>query len=95
MSAILDGKVALVTGSSTGLGRAIVNELAAAGATGAGLDIERHDAGLPRGWIDIRGDITNESDVRSAVTRVSEASGRLDIVVANAGLVPPCGGQMR
>ncbi len=89
MSGILDGKVALVTGSSTGLGRAIVNEFAEAGATGTGVDIERSVGDLPQGWADVRGDVASENDIKEAITQASEKSGRLDVVVANAGLVPP------
>ena len=40
-------------------------------------------------WIEERGDITNEATVANAIARVVQEFGRLDIVVANAGLVPP------
>lgn len=89
MTGILEGKFAFVTGSSTGLGRAIVDEFAAAGATGAGFDVRSGTADLPNGWDDIRGDVATESDIETAVGRIGTMTGRLDIVVANAGLVPP------
>ena len=89
MSGILDGKFALVTGSSNGLGSAIVNELAAAGAVGAGIDIEPGVGELPEGWADIRGNVANESDIEAAMAVISDKADRLDIVVANAGIVPP------
>ena len=88
MNSLLAGKVAFVTGSSTGLGRAIVEEFAAAGAIGAGFDIEDGDT-LPGGWLDIRGDVTVEDEIAAAVARIGDEHGRLDSVVANAGLVPP------
>lgn len=89
MTGILDGKVAFVTGSATGLGCAIVDEFAQVGATGAGFDIERGGGEPPKGWADIRGDVTNEAEIAAAVTQIGDEFGRLDIVVANAGLVPP------
>lgn len=89
MSGILDGKVAFVTGSATGLGRAIVDEFAEAGATGAGFDIKSDDGRPPKGWYDVYGDVTNEEDIAAAVTQILDKFGRLDVVVANAGLVPP------
>lgn len=88
MSGILDGKVAFVTGSTTGLGRAIVEQFAQAGATGAGFDIESGGGDLPKGWYHVRGDVCNEEDIAAAITEVHDKSGRLDVVVANAGLVP-------
>jgi NAD(P)-dependent dehydrogenase (short-subunit alcohol dehydrogenase family) len=88
MSGILNGKVALVTGSTTGLGRAIVEEFARAGATGAGFDIKSGDGDAPKGWYDVHGDVTNEDEVAAVVAQVVDTFGRLDVVVANAGLVP-------
>ena len=88
MNRLLDGKVAFVTGSAAGLGRAIVEEFAAAGAIGTGFDIDDGDA-LPDGWLDIRGDVSVEDDIAAAVARTGVEHGKLDIVVANAGLVPP------
>ena len=88
MNSLLAGKVAFVTGSSAGLGRAIVGEFAAAGAIGAGFDIEDGDV-LPEGWLDIRGDVSVEDEIAAAVARIGDEHGRLDTVVANAGLVPP------
>lgn len=89
MNGILEGRIALVTGSSTGLGRAIVNEFAAAGATGAGFDINPGSEVLPDGWLDIQGNVASENDIQAAIAQIGETSGRLDVVVANAGLVPP------
>ena len=85
----LRGRVALVTGAAHGLGRAISTCLGEAGASGIGFDIEPGEKGLPAGWIEHRGDVVRETDVAGAVARARDRFGRLDIVVANAGLVPP------
>lgn len=89
MSGILDGKVAFVTGSATGLGRAIVNAFATAGATGIGFDVAAGADELPQGWTSISGDVSNEQEIEAAVSRLGDDFGQLDIAVANAGLVPP------
>jgi NAD(P)-dependent dehydrogenase (short-subunit alcohol dehydrogenase family) len=88
-TALLDGKVALVTGGAQGLGRAIVKGFADAGAQGLVFDLAPADAPLPEGWRFERGDVGSEADVARAVARTGEAFGRLDVAVANAGLVPP------
>ena len=88
-AADLRGRVALVTGAANGLGRAISTCLGEAGALGIGFDTEPCEKGLPAGWIEHRGDVVSEDDVAGAVARAEDRFERLDIVVANAGLVPP------
>ena len=85
----LGSRVALVTGAANGLGHAISACLGEAGASGIGFDTEAFDTGLPAGWIEHRGDVVREADLASAVALAGDRFGRLDIVVANAGLVPP------
>jgi NAD(P)-dependent dehydrogenase (short-subunit alcohol dehydrogenase family) len=89
MTALLDGRVALVTGGTHGLGRAIMQGFADAGARGLVFDLAPASEPLPEGWRFERGDVGSEADVARAVSRIGEAFGRLDIAVANAGLVPP------
>lgn len=88
MSLPLEGQVALVTGGAAGIGRAIVDTLAEAGASGLVFDLKPPAGSLPDGFSALEGDVTVEGDVQSAVTAVVERHGRLDIVVANAGVVP-------
>lgn len=84
---LLEGRIGFVTGAARGLGRAIVERLAAAGAIGAGFD--RVPATLPSGWQPVQGDVTDEASLAAAIGTLSARHGRLDVVVANAGVVPP------
>jgi NAD(P)-dependent dehydrogenase (short-subunit alcohol dehydrogenase family) len=74
------GKRAFVTGSARGIGRAVVERLAAEGARVAGLDLVE----TPAATLAIVGDVAEEEDVRRAVDRAVDELGGLDIVVANA-----------
>lgn len=89
MSGLLDGRIAFVTGGAVGLGRTIASHLSAAGADGLVLDVVDHCPELPDGWVSLQGDVALESDIERAAAEVAARFGRLDIVVANAGLVPP------
>jgi NAD(P)-dependent dehydrogenase (short-subunit alcohol dehydrogenase family) len=86
---LLNGKIALVTGGARGLGRAILDAFAAAGAEGIAFDLTPPAEDLPTGWAFEPGDVAVESDVARACEQAGETFGRLDCLVANAGLVPP------
>jgi len=88
-TALLAGKVALVTGGAQGLGRAIAEGFAAAGARGLLFDLLPAGDPLPSGWSFRRGDVAKEDDVASAVAQARVEFGHLDVAVANAGIVPP------
>ncbi|MGH8867796.1 MAG: SDR family NAD(P)-dependent oxidoreductase [Actinomycetes bacterium] len=80
----LDGMAALVTGGHSGIGLAAAEALAARGARVACLD--RAEA-IPSGpLLAVRTDVTDDASVRAAVDEVAQAFGRLDVVVANAGV---------
>jgi len=87
--ALLAGKTALITGGAQGLGRAILDGFAIAGARGLTLDLAPPAEPLPTGWIFEAGDVTQESEIENACRQAKESFGRLDILVANAGIVPP------
>ncbi len=85
---MLDGKVALVTGAAQGIGRAIAEGLAAAGARIAIADLRGADeaaAAFPNG-VGVTGDVSNEDDVTRLVGEVVDRCGGIDILVNNAGL---------
>lgn len=97
----LEGKVALVTGASYGIGFAIAKGFASAGATIVFNDINQElvDKGLASYHelgIDAHGfvcDVTDEAAVQAFVKKVEEEIGVIDILVNNAGIikrVPMC-----
>ncbi|HUB48187.1 MAG TPA: SDR family oxidoreductase [Acetobacteraceae bacterium] len=88
----LTARVALVTGSSRGLGLAIARGLSAAGARiilhGRDEARLRHQAaGFPDA-IPLAFDVTDAGAVRAAFARIAAEHGRLDILVNNAGVIP-------
>jgi len=70
---LLDGRVAFVTGSASGIGREIAEVFAAEGATVAGFDRDDGDVRVP-------------ADVERAVAEAAERHGRIDVVVNSAGV---------
>src|SRR5215208_4667208 len=76
----LDGKVAVITGSSGGIGTATSDRFAAEGATVVGVDLA--------GDADFAVDVTDEDAVRDLYAQVHERHGRIDVLFNNAGISP-------
>jgi NADP-dependent 3-hydroxy acid dehydrogenase YdfG len=88
----LDGTVALVTGASSGIGEATAVELAKQGAKVALVARRRDRLEALAGRIGadalvIEADVSDEAAARSAVEQAVERFGRLDTVIANAGVM--------
>jgi len=90
----LSGQVAIVTGAARGLGRAIAETLARAGATLACVDVNAQTLADTVAAISAAGgqaepfpcDVTNSERVNQVVDEVVKKWGRLDILVNNAGV---------
>ncbi len=95
----IEGKVAVVTGGGSGIGRALATGLAAAGARVVVADIDRVSAEDTAGIIAARGDqaiareadASAEGDIAGLIAMASVRFGPVDIYVANAGVGGPPG----
>ena len=91
----LEGKIALITGASYGIGFAIAKAMSAAGATIVFNDIRQElvDKGLAsykEAGIEAHGyvcDVTDEEQVNALVAKIEEEVGTIDILVNNAGII--------
>jgi NAD(P)-dependent dehydrogenase (short-subunit alcohol dehydrogenase family) len=88
MSRALDGKVAIVTGGSQGIGRAIADRLASAGARLVIADLKGADeaAAAYDDGVGLTVDVSSEDDVARMAADTVERCGQIDILVNNAGL---------
>jgi len=74
----LSGKVAIVTGAASGIGKATVELFRNEGATVVGADVSE--------GADLRADAGSDEDMRNIVDQVAKQHGGLDIFFANAGI---------
>ncbi|WP_321909282.1 MULTISPECIES: 2-dehydro-3-deoxy-D-gluconate 5-dehydrogenase KduD [unclassified Paraburkholderia] len=89
----LSGKIAIVTGSNTGLGAGMALALAQAGCDVVGVcragpgDTPARVEALGRRFVDVRADLGSIAPVEDIVHAAVEACGRVDILVNNAGVI--------
>jgi len=92
---LLEGKVAIVTGGTRGIGRAIVLDLAANGADVAfnyhksaelAMELAETIHSMGRRALVVQADVSSFSDAQAMVQKVLDEFGRLDILVNNAGM---------
>ena len=81
----LEGRVALVTGASRGIGAAIARQLDAAGVRLGLVSRSGDDLGIA-GAIGVAGDVRDAESMRRAADAVVDRHGALDILVVNAGV---------
>ena len=84
----LENKKVLVSGSSQGLGRKIVKMFLANNSLGFGFDLQKSSEDI-EGWEFLQVDVSNELEIINGFVKIKEKIGELDVVVANAGIVPP------
>jgi 3-oxoacyl-[acyl-carrier protein] reductase len=92
----LTGQTAIVTGAATGIGEAIAKRLAEAGATVAVADLnlegaEHVAASLPNNAFALPVNVTDSSSVNDVVAEVLKRTGRVHILVNNAGIAGKAG----
>jgi NAD(P)-dependent dehydrogenase (short-subunit alcohol dehydrogenase family) len=85
------GRIALVTGANQGVGKQVVKELVAAGETVflGSRDLARGEAAAAEigpGAIPLQIDVTDAASIAAAAARIEQESGRLDLLVNNAGI---------
>ena len=77
------GRVALVTGGSSGIGAATARRLLSEGARVASFDM---DTNAPDGVLALEGDVSRSADVEAAVARAQRELGPIDVLVCSAGV---------
>jgi rhamnose utilization protein RhaD (predicted bifunctional aldolase and dehydrogenase)/NAD(P)-dependent dehydrogenase (short-subunit alcohol dehydrogenase family) len=87
----LTGRIALVTGAASGIGRATARALLDGGAAVVGFDLDDRVDEVADGpeFVGVHGDATDARSVDEALDRAVHLFGGLDVLVVNAGVFPP------
>src|ERR1700755_3253895 len=86
MAGRLAGKVAVITGTASGIGPEAARLFEHEGATVVGIDLDAEQA---VGGLTIAADVADEEQVRAALATAVEEYGRIDVLMNNAGINPP------
>jgi len=85
----LSGKVAVITGAARGIGRATMEVFLAEGARVVATDLDATTLAEVAGdAVTVVGDVSVEDDARAMIEAAVSAYGRIDVLVANAGVIP-------
>src|SRR5215469_1372081 len=88
----LVGRVAVVTGGASGIGRAMCERFASEGATVAVVDLDEEAGGAVAaevGGMFVRADVTSSDEVEVLYGEVAARQGHIDVCCNNAGISPP------
>jgi NAD(P)-dependent dehydrogenase (short-subunit alcohol dehydrogenase family) len=80
----LEGKVCVITGTASGIGRESAELFMSEGARVVGVDLSADAAGD----LAVQADVTNEEQVRALYARARDELGRIDVLFNNAGISP-------
>ncbi len=87
----IEGKVVVVTGAASGIGRALARRFEAEGAKGLALaDVQEgplREVAAEVGGIAVPTDVTSEADIANLVARAEAALGPIDVFCSNAGIL--------
>ena len=92
MSKRLDGRVAVITGAGSGIGKATAQRLASEGAKVVVVDTNSETGKAIAneiGGIYVKADVTNQAEVANMYKVAFDTYGRIDIAFNNAGISPP------
>ncbi|MGW4745769.1 SDR family NAD(P)-dependent oxidoreductase [Streptomyces sp. NPDC004290] len=84
----LADRVCVITGAASGIGRATAERFLREGARVVAADLDGDRLATLTGAVPVVGDVSREEDARRMIATAVERFGRLDVLVANAGVIP-------